>query len=326
MDIWRGLQEVPPQPQGSVVTIGVFDGMHRGHCGLISRAVREARTEGLPCIMVTFDPHPVSVFLPGHAPTSLMSVDSRLRRAAELGIDGVLVIDFRCELAGLSPQEYVSTLLLKTLSARSVYVGDNFTFGRDASGTTTVLEALCSEVGIKAHIVELLRDEGTCISSTVVRDALAQGDVVAAQRALGRRFSVSGQIVHGNGRGGRELGFPTANMYFPDCVAIPADGVYAGWFTVVNEGDIDGDMEPKVAYPAAISVGTNPTFGDDRRSVESFVMGHEADLYGRRATVEFVAHLRDMLKFNGIEDLLTAIRQDVSDAYRALGIDSDEEN
>lgn len=305
-----------------MVTIGVFDGMHRGHQDLVGRAVAEARRRGLPCIMVTFDPHPVSVFLPGRTPAALLSLEKRLEAAAALGVDDALVIDFREELAGLSPSEYVRTLLVETLHARAVFVGENFTFGKDAAGTPDVLRFLCDEEGIDAHIVELLQSSGTSISSTVIRRALSEGDVAAAERALGRRFAVEGEVVHGNGRGGRELGFPTANMYFPEHVAIPADGVYAGWFLLTDDEPVDGDMEPHTAYPAAISVGTNPTFGDERRSVESFVMGRDADLYDRQARVEFVAHLRPMLKFDGIDDLLEAMNHDVAEAYSALGIHS----
>lgn len=274
--------------------------------------------------MVTFDPHPVSVFLPSRTPTALLSVERRLAVAESLGVDDALIIDFRRELAGLSPKDYVRTLLCETLHARAVFVGENFSFGKDAAGTSDVLSFLCAEEGIDAHIIELLTSSGTSISSTVVRRALSEGDVAAAARALGRPFSVEGEVVHGNGRGGRELGFPTANMYFPENVAIPADGVYAGWFTLTDDAPVDGDIEPHTPYPAAISVGTNPTFGDDRRSVESFVMGREADLYGRRGTVDFIAHLRPMLKFEGVDELLVAMRNDVAEAYQALGIHSGE--
>ena len=329
MDIWSGLDSVPADLQGSVVTIGVFDGLHRGHQALIGEAKKQAQELAVPCVMVTFDPHPIAVFLPGKEPTRLAPLDYRLNLAAERGLDAALVIDFTKELAGLSAEEYFTTMILDTLHARSVVVGENFTFGVNGAGTEATMRELGQKYGVNVTIAPLLHDDNQRLCSTLVRDYLDQGQVERANWALGRRYAVRGEVVRGAGRGGKELGYPTANLYLPTSVALPADGVYAGWFTITDDReidkeisrDIDGTMVPGVRYPTAISVGTNPTFGDERRSVEAFILDQEADLYGHHVMVEFVGHLRDMVKFNGVDELLDAMARDVTNAREILAKD-----
>lgn len=321
MDILRGLSSVPDSlaETGTVVTIGVFDGVHRGHQLLISKAVETARELGVPCVVMTFDPHPVTIFAPERAPRALMPLDERARHIADLGVDELVVIDFREELAGLTPAEYMDDVLVSALGAKHVLVGENFTFGRDAAGTATDMAQLGERAGVDVTIVKLLGEGEVRICSTAIRDHLSGGDVALATDFMGRPFSVIAPIERGAGRGGRELGYPTANQYASDTSAVPADGVYAGWLTIIDDGEIDGDMEPGVRYPAAISVGTNPTFGDARRSVESFVLDRDADLYGRMARVEFVEKVRDMLKFNSVDELLEHMSRDVSRTRDILG-------
>ena len=321
MDILRGLSSVPDSfaETGTVVTIGVFDGVHRGHQLLISKAVDTARELGVPCVVMTFDPHPVTIFAPERAPRALMPLDERARHIADLGVDELVVIDFREELAGLTPAEYMDDVLVSTLGAKHVLVGENFTFGRDAAGTATDMAQLGEQAGVDVTIVKLLGEGEVRICSTAIRDHLSGGDVALATDFMGRPFSVIAPIERGAGRGGKELGYPTANQYASDTSAVPADGVYAGWLTIIDDGEIDGDMEPGVRYPAAISVGTNPTFGDARRSVESFVLDRDADLYGRMARVEFVEKVRDMLKFNSVDELLEHMARDVSRTRDILG-------
>ena len=272
--------------------------------------------------MVTFDPHPVSVFLPERAPLSVITFERRMQLAEEMGIEAVLVIDFTEELRGVEPRDYVTDLLVERLHTEHVVVGENFTFGAGASGTAEALAEFGAEFGFGVDIVPLLDDDGERICSTNIRAALAKGDIARANWALGRHFTVTGPVVRGAGRGGKELGFPTANQYFPESVAIPADGVYAGWFIVHSDSSIEGDMRPGVAYAAAISVGTNPTFGDEERSIESFVLDRDADLYGYEATVHFVGHLRDMVKFNSVDELLEAMANDVAKARQVLAADA----
>lgn len=311
MIIWHGQGEVHDELDASVVTIGVFDGVHRGHQRLINTAVSVAGELNLPSVLVTFDPHPVAVFAPERAPSLLTSTTDRELMCAELGIDAALIIDFHKELAGLSPEEYFQTLLIDVLGAKHVVVGENFTFGAGAEGTAKTMVELGEKYGVGVTIVELLYDDGERICSTHVRQHLAAGDVARANWALGRTYSLTGEVVRGAGRGGRELGYPTANQYFPDSATVPADGVYAGWFVVEGNVALSGDMEAGVAYPAAISVGTNPTFGDERRSVESFVLDRTADLYGQVASVYFVDKVRDMVKFHSVDELMDSIANDV---------------
>lgn len=304
-----------------VVTIGVFDGVHRGHQKLIRRTVDLAREAGVESVVMTFNPHPVKIFAPERTPDTLLPLAERARLIGELGVDHLLVIDFTKELAGVSPEEYFRTVIVETLHASRVVVGENFTFGAGASGTAQTMLVLGEKYRVDVDVVSLLFDGTERICSTAIRDALRDGDVAQASEFLGREFSVTAVVERGAGRGGRELGYPTANQYAADTDAVPADGVYAGWFTVLPDseagdsealGPIEGDMEPGIRYPAAISVGTNPTFGDHRRSIESFVLDRDADLYGRVARVEFIAKVRDMVKFDSVDELLENMARDVA--------------
>lgn len=300
------------------MTIGVFDGVHRGHRRLISTATDCARERGLPSVLATFDPHPLAVVRPDKMPPMLGSVAGRADLAEEMGVDHMLAFRFTKEMADLPPEEFFTHILVDKLKAKAVVVGQNFTFGHLAAGNSETLRELGEKYGVEIHIVDLLTEEGIVLSSTETRRALQQGDVEKASWILGRDYSVKETVVRGAGRGGKELGYPTANMYFPDSVALPGDGVYAGWFEITGDAPVQGDMEAGVKYPAAISLGTNPTFGDERRSVESFVLDRTADLYGHPAIVTFVRHLRGMEKFSSVEELLSAIARDVDDTRDAL--------
>ncbi len=318
MIIWQGLDDIHEELEGSVVTIGVFDGVHRGHRRLINTAVGTAGELDVPSILMTFDPHPTAVFAPERTPTLLTTVRERTLLCAELGVDAILVIDFNRELAGLDPEEYFVQVLMDKLKARHVVVGENFTFGRDAAGTAETMVELGQKYGVGVTIVELLHDGPERVCSSNVRRHLADGDISEANDMLGRIYQLTAKVTRGAGRGGAELGYPTANMYFPESIAVPADGVYAGWFTVLDEVPLEGDMEPGLSYPAAISVGTNPTFGDHERSVESFILDRTANLYGRVATVSFVEKIRDMIKFNSVEELLENMARDVARTREVL--------
>ncbi|WP_041631430.1 bifunctional riboflavin kinase/FAD synthetase [Corynebacterium terpenotabidum] len=328
MDIWNGLQQVPDDLVGTVVTIGVFDGIHRGHQQLIASAVQRAADLGVPAVMVTFDPHPTVFFRPDAVPPALATLEQRAVTASRYGIDAMVVINFDRELAGWSPEEYFTRVLVDALHARTVVIGDNFTFGHLASGTAETMQELGAARGVEVITHGLLTDPGDAtragaeaedhvVCSTWIRERLTEGNVAAAGRALGRNFTVRGVVTRGAGRGGAALGFPTANLYFPDGQALPADGVYAGDLRILPTfkdpaGELVGDMPVEVHMPAAISVGTNPTFGDETRSVEAFVLDHDADLYGRKVTVSFVERLRGMEAFNGVDDLITAMDRDVA--------------
>jgi riboflavin kinase/FMN adenylyltransferase len=327
VDIWNGLDQVPADLAGSSVTIGVFDGVHRGHQRLIATAVEKAHEAGVPAVMVTFDPHPTVIFRPDHVPPMLATLEQRAVTAARYGIDAMLVVSFDREIAGWSPEEYVQRVLVDLLHARAVTVGDNFTFGHRAAGTSDTLVELGEKYGFDVTVHGLLTDgtgeDAHTVCSTWIRDRIVAGDVAAAAGALGRNFTVRGVVTRGAGRGGAALGFPTANLYFPDEQALPADGVYAGDLRILPtqkdpKGALVGDMPVGTHLPAAISVGTNPTFGDETRSVEAYVLDHEADLYGRKVTVSFIDRIRGMESYPDLDSLVAAIGRDVSETRRLV--------
>jgi riboflavin kinase / FMN adenylyltransferase len=307
VQVWRGLDGIGAGPDRSVVTIGNFDGVHRGHQHVIDLVVARAGESGAASVVVTFDPHPMSVIHPGGAPLALNTLEHRLELIAERGVDATLVLPFTAQLSQLTPDEFVTVVLVDALHVIEVHVGLNFRFGHRAAGTIDTLRELGTTYDFATHPVELARDD-TVWSSTYVRQCLAEGDVVAAARALGRLHRVEGPVVEGDKRG-RELGYPTANLGLGDEVAIPADGIYAGWLTRAS-----GDR-----LPAAISIGTNPTFDGKTRRVEAYVLDRDdLELYGEHVVVEFVERLRDTLRFDGIDPLLVQMAVDVDQARAIL--------
>lgn len=293
-----------------MLTIGVFDGVHRGHAQLISRAVKSAAARGVPSVLMTFDPHPMEVVRPGSHPAQLSTLDRRAELVAELGIDYFCVMPFTQEFMKLTPERYVQELLVDKLRVAEVVVGDNFTFGKQAAGTVDTMRELGRQYGFEVDGVTLLGEHAVTFSSTYIRSCLASGDIAAAAEALGRPHRVEGVVVHGDGRG-KGLGFPTANVAPPLHAAIPADGVYAGWFTVLGEENSPRRM-------AAISVGTNPTFDGRNRTVEPHILDYDGDLYGKHVAVDFVEQLRGMRKFESIDELVEAIGRDVKQAREVL--------
>ena len=309
---WYGLAEVPSGWGACVATIGEFDGVHRGHQRIVERAGEIARAMNLPVVVITFDPHPDEVVRPGSHPPLLTTSRRRAELLAGLGADAVLVLPFSLEFSRLSPDEFIRVVLSERLHAAVVVVGENFRFGHKAAGDVSLLARLGEKYDFTAEGVPLLVVDGVTISSTYIRERLAVGDVVAAAQALGRPHRVEGVVVRGHMRG-RGLGFPTANLETPPYTATPADGVYAGWLTSL---DLDGSEVSR--WPAAISVGTNPTFGVGDRTVEAYALDRDdLDLYGAHAAIDFAARLRGTERFHSIEALVTQMHQDVSQA-RAL--------
>ncbi|MFE7721730.1 bifunctional riboflavin kinase/FAD synthetase [Nocardia rhizosphaerihabitans] len=317
MQRWRSLDDVPADWGRCVLTIGVFDGVHRGHAQLISRAVAAAKKRGVPSVLMTFDPHPMEVVRPGSHPAQLTTLTRRAELAEELGIDVFCVMPFTQDFMKLTPSGYVHDLLVERLHVTEVVVGDNFTFGKKAAGTVDTMRELGGRFGFEVDGVTLLGEHAVTFSSTYIRSCVDAGDMTAAAEALGRPHRVEGVVVHGDGRG-RGLGFPTANVAPSMHAAIPADGVYAGWFTVLGHGPAIGTVEPGERAMAAISVGTNPTFSGRSRTVEAFVLDGEADLYGQHVAVDFVEQLRGMRKFDTIDDLVEAMGRDVENARKIL--------
>jgi riboflavin kinase / FMN adenylyltransferase len=307
---WRGLDAVPSGWGRSVVTVGVFDGVHRGHQQLIGAAVAAGRARGLPTVLVTFDPHPAEVVRPGSHPARLTGLRRRADLVAELGVDAFLVLPFTIELARRTPAEFAHEVLVERLHAAAVLVGRNFLFGYRAAGDVAALTAFGHRFGFAVEGVELATDgagDHVTFSSTYVRACIDAGDVEAAAAALGRPHRVEGVVVHGYRRG-RSLGFPTANVASPPHTALPADGVYAGRF-VLGERRL----------PAAVSVGSNPTFSGTVRTVEAYVLDVDEDFYGHEVGVEFVARLRGQERYDDLDALVAAIHGDVARTRAVLG-------
>ncbi|MFD0279573.1 bifunctional riboflavin kinase/FAD synthetase [Kitasatospora sp. NPDC127111] len=307
MQRWRGLEEIPGDWGRSVVTIGSFDGVHRGHQLIINRVVERARELGVRSVVVTFDPHPSEVVRPGSHPPLLAPQPRRAELIEALGVDAVLVLPFTAEFSQESPETFFRQVLVDALHACLVIEGPNFRFGHRAAGDVELLAALGRAADCGVEVVDLqvrgTAGDGEPFSSTLIRRLVAAGDVTGAGEVLGRPHRVEGIVVRGAQRG-RELGYPTANVETVPHSAIPADGVYAGWLTA------DGER-----MPAAISVGTNPTFDGTTRTVEAYAIDRVGlDLYGLHVAVDFLAYLRGMEKFESIEALLDRMADDVKRA------------
>ena len=309
MEIWRSLADVPADLGPTAVVIGNFDGVHLGHRRVLERARVLADERGLPVVAVTFDPHPMSVLRPEHAPTQLTTVERRAELLAEAGADHVLALPFDRDMASWTPDEFSQRVLVDAVHAAVVVVGANFRYGSRAAGDVSSLTASGEELGFRTVGVAL--DGGPQVwSSTYIRTCLAAGDVAGAAQALGRPFVVRGVVVRGDQRG-RELGFPTANVPTRELTAAPADGVYAGWLRRLDTGE---------RFPAAISVGTNPTFdGERERRVESYVLDRtDLELYGVEVEVSFVERIRGMVRFDGVDELVETMHDDVRRARQIL--------
>jgi riboflavin kinase / FMN adenylyltransferase len=277
----------------SSVAIGIFDGVHRGHQAIIAEAARHGAVT-----VLTFDPHPTSVFAPERTPTMLLPLADRIALLKEHGAHEVVVLPFTRVFAALTPDQFIEDILINQLHASHVTVGANFTFGHKAAGNAEYLQNCGKSFGVSA--VELSENRGSAISSSRIRTLIVDGDVERANELLTRRFYLRGPVVHGEKRG-RTIGYPTANIGLSDSATIPADGVYAGWLGVGAD-----------RWPAAISIGTNPTFPGVRgRQVEAYALDQtDLDLYDQEAKLEFGWRLRDTLKFDGLDPLLIQMKAD----------------
>jgi riboflavin kinase / FMN adenylyltransferase len=309
---WHGLDDVPTDWGRCVVTIGVFDGVHRGHAAIIGKAVDAARAQGLRSVLLTFVPHPSEVVRPGTHPPVLTTLVRRAELVEELGVDVFCALPFTREFSQLSPAEFAHEALVARLHAAVVIVGENFRFGHKAAGDVATLAELGRTFGFTAHGISLLAEGETPISATYVRSCVQAGDMEAATEALGRPHRVDGIVERGDERG-RTLGFPTANLRTDQWAAVPADGVYAGRVYRLDEWGRTLDL----LGVAAISVGTNPTFEVRQRRVEAFVLDFDGDLYGDGLGVEFVRRLRGMERFDSVETLVAQMHDDVKQT-RAL--------
>lgn len=290
-----------PLDRPTAITIGVYDGVHLGH----QHVLKSLRATGLPVVVVTFRNHPVSVIAPETAPRLLTTIEQRLEQLTELGVYATAVVDFDDEFRQLSAEDFVEKLLVATLRAQRVAVGRDFRFGHRQLGDVPLLRSLGAHYGFEVDDVDIL-EEGVPVRSTVIRALLKEGHAVAAQRLLGRPYRLAGEVVPGDQRG-RAIGFPTANLAISEATVVPGSGVYAvrTW--------IDGDM-----HNGVVNIGRRPTFGGTEYVVEAHVLDYTGDLYGRTIGLDFVVRLRSEQKFNGIDELVVAIRQDIIAARQVL--------
>jgi riboflavin kinase/FMN adenylyltransferase len=300
MEVLKGLASLPIAHDRTAVTIGFFDGVHRGHQAVISRTVEAARDEGLTPVAVTFDRHPREILTPGTAPKLLTTLEQKIALIEPLGIESLVVLEFTEDFSRWPPERFVDDVLVTGLHTAHVVVGANFTFGHKALGNIFTLADLGRERGFDVRPMGLLTIEGRRVSATSIREALSAGDLTWPEMALSRRYSVEGPVVRGAGRGAT-LGFPTANLHVDPRILLPSDGVYAGRATVEGR-----------THTAAINIGTNPTFGQEPLRLEAFLLDFEGDLLGQDMAVEFWVRLRDEIRFESPEALVEAIRQDVA--------------
>ncbi len=282
-----------------VLAVGIFDGVHAGH----QQIINTAKIQGEVTVM-TFDPHPTSVVAPERTPSQLMTVKDRIQLLKIAGATSVEVINFTKDFSLLSPDQFIEDILVGRFGAEHVVIGENFNFGHKAQGTPKYLAEVGPKYGFGVSIVKLQEDRGSTISSTRIRSLIIDGQIERANELLTRLFYLKGQVVHGEKRG-REIGYPTANLGLNPLATIPADGVYAGWLSVGTN-----------RWPAAISIGTNPTFPGVRgRQVEAYAIDQkDLDLYDHEAKIEFGFRLRDTLKFEGLDALLKQMKKDCDQA------------
>jgi riboflavin kinase/FMN adenylyltransferase len=285
-------------PAGGIVTVGNFDGVHRGHQHMLSQLRQIAGQQNTHTVVVTFDPHPVTVLRPGFVKEKLTTPEHRARLLKEFGADHVVILPTNRELLNLSPEDFCATVILSQLHAAGVVEGPNFCFGRNRAGNVETLRQLCSDHGISFCVIDPVVEDDSLISSSRIRDLLRAGEVKEATHLLGHYHRIAGTVTQGAGRG-RELGIPTANL--TDVVEmLPAHGVYAG-ICYVDDSQ----------YTTAISIGPNPTFGDKAVKVECHLIDYSGDLYGRHLSVDLVSEIRPLRSFSSSEDLTGQIAEDI---------------
>jgi riboflavin kinase/FMN adenylyltransferase len=305
MQIIRHIGEQGQSFSGSVVTLGNFDGIHLGHQALITAAVTDSKKLGLPSVVLTFEPHPLSVLAPDRKPKLILAHKDKMQLLQGFGVDIVAVQHFDLAFAKISAEDFVGELLTRRLKARKLWVGKDLRFGQGRKGGVEDLQRWGKELGFEVAIVEPILVDGDRVSSSRIRQFLSDGRVDEVQAMLGRYHFVSGRVVEGQRRG-KDLGFPTANLS-PRTEVLPGDGIYATLF------HLGGRVLPSVS-----SIGVNPTFGAGPRTVESFIMGFDENIYGETVQLSFVKRIRNEIKFSSVPNLIAQIRDDVRDAEAIL--------
>ncbi|MBM7825636.1 riboflavin kinase/FMN adenylyltransferase [Arcanobacterium pluranimalium] len=316
MEVWKSPADVPQELNNTVVTIGIFDGVHRGHHAVLAKTVEVAQKNGAISIALTFDPHPRLVHNPQSDLNLVTSLEDRLQRLESAGIDAVYVQHYDLDYAALTPRDFIEKQLVGQLHAGSVVVGEDVRFGLHNSGDGAFLREVGEELGFAVYLLDdLCDDDGRRWSSTWVRELLSKGDVAGAAKVLGRPHRIRGVVQHGFKRG-RELGFPTANLTGNQLGEVPAEGVYAGWLVRTVPG-----TAATVHLPAAISIGNNPQFNGQQRTVEAHVLGRsDLDLYGEEIAIDFIQWLRPMVRCESVDELLEQMDEDLRRSAEVLGV------
>ncbi|MFC5383982.1 bifunctional riboflavin kinase/FAD synthetase [Arcanobacterium hippocoleae] len=316
MQIWYQESDIPVDYENTAITIGIFDGVHLGHGRVLAQTVAVAREKGLKALALTFQPHPRLVHQPDTDLHLITSLEDRLERLEAAGMDAVYVQHYDLPFAATEPRDFIENLLVKTLRAKAIIVGQDTRFGRNNSGDGKLLQEIGADLGIDVHIIADFCDaSGRRWSSTWVRDLLAAGDVGGAAKVLGRPHRIRGVVEHGFKRG-RELGFPTANLSGDNLGEVPAQGVYAGWLVQEVPG-----AKAVIKLPAAISIGMNPQFAGERVTVEAHVLGRaDLNLYGQEIAIDFIEYLRPMQKFASVAQLLAQMDEDLRKCALVLGV------
>ncbi len=305
--LYRHLDDLPERFRGGVVSIGNFDGVHRGHASIAGRLLDMAGHQNVRAVVLTFDPHPVRLLRPLQAPTPLSWTERKACLLHELGVDAIVAYPTDLSLLALTAGEFFDRIILGQLRARGLVEGQNFFFGHDRGGNIEVLGQFCQHSGIPLEVVDPVQMGGQVVSSSRVRTLISAGQVAEASQLLTRPYRIRGKVVHGQGRGNK-LGYPTANVGEIDTL-LPGEGIYAGlaW--------IDGR-----SYATAMSLGSNPTFDESEPKVEAFLLDYHGDLYGRPIEVDFLARLRDVQRFDSASQLTDQMSLDVGETERIVGV------
>jgi riboflavin kinase / FMN adenylyltransferase len=306
MEIIRKEKNFQSEFKNPVLTIGNFDGVHLGHQRIFQRVKEKAREIGGDSIVYTFEPHPVELLAPERKPLLITPSREKLRLIEEQGIDIAICANFSPKFASQTPEEFVKNILYDQIKIRQLFVGHDYTFGKDRRGNIAMLRDLGKKLGFNVEVVEAVRVAGAVVSSTRIRELIQKGEMPEGAKMLGRNYPLSGKVIHGHGRGSKQLGFPTANLK-PEGALFPKPGIYATW--TYHEGK---------KYAGVANLGWNPTFHDQKFSIEVHILNFDRDIYGQTLRVEFVERLRDEITFRGPEELVAQIKKDISQAKSIL--------
>ena len=306
MSVIKDLTELESPIKNPVLTIGNFDGVHRGHLALFDKVKTLARDIQGQSVVMTFEPHPIKVVKPGNGPPLITPAEQKLKLIAEAGIDVILCLPFNTEFAAISAKDFVNELLVKKIGVKEIVVGYDYSFGAGRQGNIDFLRKMGEELGFKVHVVEPIHLNDTLVSSTSIRNLVKEGNLSEAKRLLGRNYQITGIVKIGMGRGGKILGFPTANL-IPVDELIPKKGVYAVKAYIYDK-----------EYNGVCNIGVNPTFGGTALSIETHVLDFSGDIVGEKFTIKFISRLRDEKTFNSKDELAAQIEKDVVKAREIL--------